>query len=101
MPTYTFINQATGKTEDKFMSMSELDDFTKSNPHMERVLTAPAIVGGVGMRVKEDGGFRETMSKIAEKHPGSPLADKYGSKTNKAIKTKDILNKHRRRQKNK
>jgi len=40
MPTYTFINQATGKTEDKFMSISELDDFTKSNPHMERVLTA-------------------------------------------------------------
>ena len=101
MPTYTFINQATGKTEDKFMSMSELDDFTKSNPHMERVLTAPAFVGWGGMRVKEDGGFRETMSKIAEKHPGSPLADKYGSKTNKAIKTKEILNKHRRRQKNK
>jgi hypothetical protein len=38
------------------------------------------------------------MSKIAEKHPASPLAEKYGKKSTKEIKTREVLKKHAKRQ---
>ena len=31
MPTYTFINQATGDIEGHFMAISRTDDFVKTN----------------------------------------------------------------------
>ena len=44
---------------------------------------------------KVDGGFQESMQRIASAHPDSPLADRYGSgRTSKQIKTKEILKKH-------
>jgi len=94
MPTYNFINQATGEVEEHFMSISELDDFKKTNPHLDSIVSAPAIVGGVSIRNKESDGMREVFSRIAEKNPGSNL-DSYRSKTNAEVKTKSILEKHR------
>ena len=41
------------------------------------------------------------MSRIAEAHPNSPLAQKYGKKSTKAIKTQQALEKNRRRLKGK
>ena len=94
MPTYSFINQATGEVEDHFMRISELDDFKKTNPHLDQLVSAPAIVGGVSIRNKESDGMREVFSRIAEKNPGSNL-DSYRSKTNAEVKTREVLNKHR------
>ena len=94
MPTYSFINQATGEVEEHFMSMSDLDDFKSTNPHLDQLVSAPAIVGGVSIRNKESDGMREVFSRIAEKNPGSNL-DSYRSKTNAEVKTKSILEKHR------
>ena len=96
MPTYNFINQATGEVEEHFMSMSELDDFKKTNPHLDTIVSAPAIVGGVSIRNKESDGMREVFSRIAERNPGSNL-DSYRSKTNAEVKTKSILEKHRKK----
>jgi|TARA_R110000803_G_scaffold152502_4_gene217552 hypothetical protein len=98
MPTYTFINQATGEVEDHFMSWTELEDFHATNPHLEKVITAPAIISGVEIRNKQSDGFKEVMSKIAEKNPGSSL-DGYRSKSHKEIKTKSIVEKHRKMKK--
>ena len=94
MPTYNFINQATGEVEEHFMSMSDLDGFKSTNPHLDQLVSAPAIVGGVSIRNKESDGMREVFSRIAEKNPGSNL-DSYRSKTNAEVKTKSILEKHR------
>ena len=96
MPTYNFINQATGEVEEHFMSMSDLDDFKSTNPHLDQLVSAPAIVGGVSIRNKESDGMREVFSRIAEKNPGSNL-DSYRSKTNAEVKTKSILEKHRKK----
>jgi len=98
MPTYSFINQATGEVEDHFMSFTELDDFQKTNPHLDKVITAPAILGSVSIRDKRPDGFKEVMSKIAEKNPGSNL-DSYRSKSIAEVKTKNILQKHRNKKK--
>lgn len=96
MPTYNFINQATGEVEEHFMSMSDLDDFKSTNPHLDQLVSAPAIVGGVSIRNKESDGMREVFSRIAERNPGSNL-DSYRSKTNAEVKTKSILEKHRKK----
>ena len=50
---------------------------------------------GVGDRIKNDGGWKENLSRIAEAHPNTPLADRYGKKTTKEIKTRQVLKKHK------
>ena len=94
MPIYTFKNKETGETFDVTMKISEREEYKKQNPHLEAVLYAPDIISGVSMKSKESGGFRETMAKISEAHPGSTLADEYGKKTSKEVKTKEVLKKH-------
>ena len=54
-----------------------------------------SMAGGVGDRVKNDSGWKENLSRIAEAHPNTPLADRYGKKTTKEIKTRQVLKKHK------
>ena len=41
------------------------------------------------------------MSRIAEAHPTSPLANRYGKKSIKQAKTEQVIQKHRRRKQGK
>ena len=94
MPTYTFKEKDTGETFDKIMKISEKADFLKRNPNLESVLSAPAFVGDHIVK-KMDGGMKETIQRIAEQHPGSALADRFGD--NRSIakkKTVDVAKKH-------
>lgn len=98
MPNYDFEDVNTGEFETHFMRISELDEFKEKNPHLRRVITAPAIVGGLGSGgVKAGGGLDEVFAKAAEKYPDSPLADRYGKKSIKDIKTREVINKHRKK----
>jgi len=98
MPNYDFINNETGEVETHFMSISELDKFKEENPNLTRKITAPAIVSGVsGSGPKVSDGMKEVFAKAAEAHPDSPLADRYGKKSIKEIKTRDVVNKHRKK----
>ena len=95
MPTYTFEDTNTGDVYEMTMRIAERDDFVKDNPHMKQLITgAPMVVSGLG-GIKTDNGFKEVLSKAAEAHPNSPLADRYGKKSAKEIKTQQVLNKHR------
>ena len=82
MPRYDFYNKKEDKYFDEFMSYDEKVEYLKNNPNIE-----PAdylnmnIVSGVTKSEKGDSGMREVFSKIAEKHPTSPLAERYGRKT--------------------
>ena len=40
-------------------------------------------------------GWGDNMSRIAEAHPGSPLARRYGKKSTKDINTRQVLKKHK------
>ena len=42
-----------------------------------------------------DDGWKENMSRIAEAHPGSPLASRYGKDSTKNINTRNVLKKHK------
>lgn len=96
MPTYTLVNKETGDEFEEFCTWEEIEKFLKENPKFKQKVAAPAIVGdhigGVGPKV--DNGFKENLSRIAEAHPTSALADTYGSKSNKEIKTHEVLRKH-------
>ena len=99
MPTYTFFDEDTDETFDMFLSMAQREQYLKSNHRIRQVPVAVAIAGDhiMGVGPKVDGGFNDRMEQIANSHPGSPLADRYGgsSKSNKEIKTRNILKKHR------
>ena len=98
MPIYSFENVKTGKEYTEQMSMSELDAYLKKNKNIRQVFTSLNIVGGVsGLTHKQDGGWKDNLQRIAEAHPGSPLADRYKKKSIKEIRTKEAINKHRKR----
>ena len=49
---------------------------------------------GTGDRIKNDSGWKENLSRIAEAHPNTPLGDKYNKKSTKELKTRQVLKKH-------
>ena len=100
MPTYDFENTKTGEVTTEMMSIAELDDFKAKNPHMKQLITKVNIssgVVGVG-RMRNDDGWREMQSRIAEAHPQSNFADQFGKKSIKEVKTKQVIEKHKKRQ---
>lgn len=98
MPIYTFYNKKTKKEYDDMMSISEMEDYLSKNKHITQVLQPINIVAGVsGLTHKNDQGWKENMSRIAEAHSTSPLADRYGKKSIKQIKTQQALKKNKQR----
>ena len=101
MPTYDFINTHTGEEWTEMMSIADMESFLEGNPEIRQAWkTAPALAGDhiMGVGPKTDGGFNERMEQIADSHPGSPLANRYGgskTKSHKEIKTRNILKKHK------
>lgn len=94
MPTYEFRDTKTGEEFEIIMTWSKREEYLKENPHVEPVLGAPAIIGGTGGYTKAPTGFNEVLSKVAEAHPASPLAEKHGSKSIKDVQTRQIVKKH-------
>ena len=96
MPTYTIKNKDDGKHFDTVCTYDELQTFLEENPAFIKVITAPNIVSGIyGKTHKLDDGFKENMSRIAEAHPGTPFASRYGKDSTKNINTRKVLKKHK------
>ena len=101
MPIYTFENTKTKKVYDEMMSIAEKEEFLEKNKHIKQLLTTINISSGVvGMGgMKNDGGWKDNLQRIAEAHPTSPLADRYGKRSIKQVKTREVIKKHRNRKK--
>ena len=94
MPTYTIHDTEKDDYFDTICTWGELQLFLDENPQCRKIITAPNIVSGQG--IKTDGGFNETMAKIADNHPNSPLAERYGNKqSHSTIKVKNVAKKHK------
>ena len=94
MPTYKFKNTDTEEEFEDFMSMKERETFLSENPHIQPLLTTAALVGDHIIN-RMDGGMKETFSRIAEAHPNSPLADRFGSgRGGKSRKVENVGKKH-------
>jgi hypothetical protein len=64
------------------------------NPHIQPIIHAPALVSGVSTSNRVPDGFKEVLSKVAEAHPSSTVAERYGKKTIKEAKTDQVVKKH-------
>jgi hypothetical protein len=80
------------------MSNSEREKFLEENPNVTQVPGMFSFVGDhiMGVGPKQDNGMKENLQRIAESHPGTPMADRYGSggSTIKQQKTRAVLKKH-------
>jgi hypothetical protein len=94
MPTYEFYDTETGEVFEKFLKISEKEKYLEENPHIESMISAAAIVGGVSIKDKVPDGFKEVLSKISENHKGSNVAERYGRKSIKESRTDQVVKKH-------
>jgi hypothetical protein len=96
MPTYRFKNNETGEEFDDFISNSRREELLEKNPHISQVPMPFGIVSITGsIDSKTDNGWKEVLNKVSEKHPDSPLADRYSKKSIKDVKTRQVVEKHR------
>jgi len=101
MPTFRFLNTETGEEFEDFVSNTIKTELLEKNQHIKQLPSAFAIISGVGsVESKTDAGWKEVISKVSEAHPDSALADRYGKKSIKQIKTSNAVNKHIGRWKN-
>ena len=96
MPTYNFHNTKTDEKWTEYMSISEMEKFTKKK-HIKLLMpTQLNIVSSTGtIDGKTDSGWKEVMSKISEAHPKSNLADRYGKRSVKDTQIDRVIKKHR------
>jgi hypothetical protein len=87
MPTYEFVNDETNEHYTVFCKYTELEQYLIDNPKCRKLISAPAIVGDHIVN-RMDGGIKEVFSRIAEGHPNSPLADRFGD--NRSIAKKKV-----------
>ena len=75
MPNYTIRNKKTGKIlGEVYLSITEIDEWEKTNPNDELAIGAPLIHSGRGM-TKPDSGFRDLLTRIKKNSPGSTIND--------------------------
>ena len=96
MPLYEIENTDTGEIFEIMMKISDKEGMLQKNPHFRQIPSAPNISkGGVGDRVKRDGGMNEVLSRIADNNPNSPLADDFGKKDAKSVANRKVAKKVR------
>ena len=101
MPTYRFYNSKTNEEYEDLMSIAEMESLIKKKHIKLLPPTQMNIVSSVGsVDSKTDNGFKEVLSKAAEAHPNSPLAERYGRKSVKQTQIDRVRKKHRNRKLN-
>ena len=97
MPSYSFKNTKTGEEFDDLMTIAEKEVYLKKKKHIQQMVTSINIISGTGYssRLKNDNGWKELQSKIAERNPGTHFSAEHGKKSIKEIKTRQVLQKHK------
>lgn len=76
MPYYKFKNTETGEVVEKFLKISEKQQFLSDNPSLESIIEAPMMGDPVRLGIRRiDGGMKETLSRIQELTPGATVKD--------------------------
>ena len=96
MPTYVFKDTNTDEVFEVVLKISEREQFMKDFPHFIPVVTAPAIVSGVG-GVRNDAGWNEVLNKVSEQNPDSNLARSVKPRSAKEVKVQNVVDKWKKR----
>ena len=97
MPTYRFYDKVKDTEYEELMTIAEMEKFIKKKhitllpPTQMNIVSTTGTIDG-----KTDDGWKEQLSRIAEKHPDSNLGKRYRRRGIKEAKTKDVLEKHRK-----
>ena len=95
MSTYRFYNKNTKTEFEEYMSIADMEKFTKKKHITLMPPTQMNIISGVvSASNNKDGGFNEVLHKISEAHPNSALADRTLKKSIKQVKTRETIKKH-------
>ena len=95
MPTYRLYNKNTKTEFEEYMSIADMEKFTKKKHITLMPPTQMNIISGVvSASNNKDGGFNEVLHKISEAHPNSALADRTLKKSIKQVKTRETIKKH-------
>jgi len=79
------------------MTIAEMEELLKKK-HIKQVPKGINIVASTGDRhMKSDGGWKDTLSKIGEAHPGSALAQQTQKRSIKEIRTEQAITKNKKR----
>ena len=98
MPTYRFYNSKTKTEFEEYMSISDMEKFSKKKHIKLMPPTQMNIVSSTGsIDSKTDSGWKEVLSKVSEAHPRSELAKQYGKRSNTDVKIENLRQKHARR----
>lgn len=74
MPIYTIVNKKTKRPnkQTRKMTISEMEEFEKKNPHLEIVPGAPMICYHYTSMHPSDA-FRDRLKEIKKSHPGNTI----------------------------
>ena len=76
------------------MKIQAAEDYLEENPHIKRIPYATQWnQAGTGDRTKPPAGFKDLLQKIADKSPGSKLAQDYGRKDPTTVRTRNTIEK--------
>lgn len=73
MPSYLFYDTKKKKEFKEFMSISEMTEFLKQNPHIEQRVNGAPMIGYRTLTRKPDSGFRDVLKEVKKKHRGSTI----------------------------
>tara|TARA_B110000967_G_C18893381_1_gene568918 strand:- start:3724 stop:3957 length:234 start_codon:yes stop_codon:yes gene_type:complete len=74
MPTYQYKNEETGEISDHFMSIAKMEQFDIDNPHMKKIIHAPAIGDSVRLGIKRTpDSFNDMLKTIKKTNAGSDI----------------------------
>jgi hypothetical protein len=98
MPVYDLKNTETGEEWEEKMSYEEMKELTadgKIQIMYKKINFVHAVGSDGGGKVPDH--VKEVFAKVAEANPNTPMAEKYGSKSIKDIKTRDAVDKARKK----
>ena len=92
---YEYKNIKTDEVYELTQTWEEKKQYLKDNPDVQSYIgKMPGFISGTGLEGKNDAGWNENLSRIAEAHPQSALAEKVGGRSIKEAKKATILKKH-------
>jgi len=92
---YEYKNTVTNEVYTLTQTWKEKEQYLIDNPDVQSHFSKmPGFISGTGLEGKSDDGWKENLSRIAEAHPGSALAEKVGGRSVKEAKKASILKKH-------
>jgi hypothetical protein len=97
MPRYAFEDPETGYQFEVDMKYEEMLEFVKEHPSLDPIYKINFTSSRYTDGLKNDDGWKENLARIAEAHPDGMLAQEgHRKRSNKEIKTAEVIAKHRK-----